>query len=191
MQAEKLLWMPHSYFVNDHRQSFPSAATGVLPPEREVSAACSEGGIPSGRRRTAETRACAAQVLAGLSAADAPRPQQPLDAGVVGLLLRTARWPSRGRRPGLGRQGCTWRATAALSSVPALRAWSRVGHRWRCKHQRLQLWMLVRVRGEDDQILLQLLLVVHALLEAAQVLVLQDGLDQVRILLEVLPAATS
>ena len=51
--------------------------------------------------------------------------------------------------------------------------------------------MFVSVRGKEDEVLLELLLVVHALLQAAQVLVLQDGLDQVCILLELLPAATS
>ena len=33
LYSEKLLCMPHSYFVNDHRQSFPPHATGVLPPD--------------------------------------------------------------------------------------------------------------------------------------------------------------
>ena len=30
---EKLLWMPHSYFCNDHRQSYNGAHCRVLPPE--------------------------------------------------------------------------------------------------------------------------------------------------------------
>ena len=30
---EKLLRMPHSYFVNDHRQSFNGPHCGILPPD--------------------------------------------------------------------------------------------------------------------------------------------------------------
>ena len=74
---------------------------------------------------------------------------------------------------GLSGAGRVWRRgflgglhTCDISVLCCRPLW-RGRHGRRCEDQRPQLRVVVSVRGEEDEVLLELLLVVHALLEAA------------------------
>ena len=92
---------------------------------------------------------------------------------------------------GLSRAGRVWRrgllGGLRTCDIPVTCCRPLWRHGRRREDQRPQLRVIVGVRGEEDEVLLELLLVVHALLQAAQVLVLQDRLDEVGVLLQVLP----
>lgn len=82
---EKLLWMPHSYFVNDHKQVFNGPHCGVVPPDAispawsngsAATAPCSEAAAPA--QCTDGTAAGEAISGTGSGRAAEPAAQHPL-----------------------------------------------------------------------------------------------------------------
>ena len=160
----------------------PQSASSV-PPE-----GCIAGAAEHCRAASAETGAASAETGAASDRIEpSGRPSSPL-ATLTRLEYHALK--------------AAWVGCRGLSLLRSLRARLRSRHRFRrlltcCRplwrhgrrreDQRAQLRVIISVRGEEDEVLLELLLVVHALLQAAQVLVLQDRLDEVRVLLQVLP----